>query len=581
MRPFSSRTKKQILTRLVGLFSAIAPLCSSLWGAAGGSCPAGANYVNAANEGQYRTMRATLSSLGVVSCYYVGLNGLDSNSGTSESSPFLHIPGTPNFKGKAILGPGVGVIVEGGYVAHLGAATSPGTGGVLTISRGGAAGRPLYYGIDPTWHAGDSFSRPVLSGDNPLSTKFVSSCAHDNATLQEFVRILPSASYIMLDGFESTGICWESAGVNVIYTTTVSQYVYLERWYHHGWTSVSTSEDSAYLWWDGGTTADGDILALNVVDGADSSSGSKGSTNCHWNSTNPCYSGGAIYEGANIVWGNVFQHLSNVAVTTNTVKWHDNYVNDLSNSYQDQGQHLNCNNEVNNVAGAHNYFYNNLTTGVNATECYYLSISSGNALYAFNNVFWGNMNYLADKAPANCVFLNAISPSGTQTVYWYNNTMDYAGGNGGGCVLQFAPKNLPLYAFSGVAYIENTHAIGYRVFSELYIVAPGAMAAVHDNGGEVYQTETAAAVQGHTTSNNYAPTSSEGVTRHAGNNLTSFCSSIPDEFAAMACASGTSGSVTEASGWGGKVVIFPAIAVNPRGAAWDTGAYQFQSPGQL
>jgi hypothetical protein len=129
-----------------------------------------------------------------------------------------------------------------------------------------------------------------------------------------------------------------------------------------------------------------------------------------------------------------------------------------------------------------------------------------------------------------------------------------------------------------VAYIGNTHAIGYRGFSALYTVAHGAVAAVHDNGGEIYQTEPVAVAQGHTPSNNYAPISSGSATHYAGNNLTSFCNSVPDPFAAKACANGTSGSVIETIGWGGKVVIFPAIAVNPRGAAWDSGAYQFQPP---
>jgi hypothetical protein len=69
------------------------------------ACPTGTNYVNVANEGQAGTFNQTLASLGVTSCYYVGVSGLDSNNGTSESTPFLHIPGTPNFTGSATLGP--------------------------------------------------------------------------------------------------------------------------------------------------------------------------------------------------------------------------------------------------------------------------------------------------------------------------------------------------------------------------------------------------------------------------------------------------------------------------------------------
>jgi hypothetical protein len=267
--------------------------------------------------------------------------------------------------------------------------------------------------------------------------------------------------------------------------------------------------------------------------------------------------------------------MSNVAVTTNSVKWHDNYVNDLAITYQYQGQHTNCNNELGGMDGQNNYFYNNLTTNVFATQCYYLTTSSGHALYGFNNIFWGNMNYLTGNAPANCVFLNNFDSSGTQTVYWYNNTVDYSGGNGGGCQLQFAPNNSPIHAFNGTGYLENTHAVGYSKFTSLYMIHSGATASVVDNGGQVYETEIMANAQGHATSNNYAPTSTGGATHSAGKDLSSFCTSIPDSYAAVACAYGTTGGVALASGWGGEVAIYPATTPRARGSAWDAGAYQY------
>lgn len=92
-----------------------------------------------------------------------------------ESAPFLlHIPGTPDFTGSATLGAGVGVIKRGGDTWHIGATTSPATGGKLTISTGGSSGSPLYYGIDPTWYSEGTFARRVLTGDNALSRSFVS-----------------------------------------------------------------------------------------------------------------------------------------------------------------------------------------------------------------------------------------------------------------------------------------------------------------------------------------------------------------------------------------------------------------------
>jgi hypothetical protein len=565
------------LTLLLSFFC-----CSAYAVTAAGVCPTGTNYVNVANEGQSGTFNVTLSSLGVASCYYVGVNGLDSNSGKTEAAPFLHIPGTPEFTGSAPLGAGIGVIIEGGYVAHFGAGTSPATGGSLTINTGGSSGSPLYYGIDSTWYSGSSFVRPVFTGDNPTSTSFVASCASDNSSLGNFVNIRASASYVILDGVESTGRCWSSGTPNVVYATSSSHYIYMERWYVHGWTTTKTSTDSSYAWWDQGGNQDFDIMSLNVVDGDDSSAGALGSPNCQYSgygTNSPCYSGGAIYEGAYNVWGNIFQHMSNVAVTLNTVKWHDNHVNDLFVTYQNGGQHSNCNNEIANVPGSNNYFYNNLTTNVRATECYYLSVSAGNTIYGFNNVYWGNMNYVIGSAPSGCTFLNLTSSSGSATLYWVNNTMDSTGGNGGGCQLRFSQANSPLYAWSGTAYFENIHAIGYTSFSSLFTQDSSATLTATDNGGEVYETESAANGQGYTSGNNYAPTSTSGASYHKGNNLSSICASIPDSFAATACMNSTSGGISEVPGWGGNVANYSASAVQPRGGLWDAGAYQYQ--GQL
>jgi hypothetical protein len=304
-----------------------------------------------------------------------------------------------------------------------------------------------------------------------------------------------------------------------------------------------------------------------------------GSTNCQYSgygTNSPCYSGGAIYEGAYNVWGNIFQHMSNVAVTLNTIKWHDNHINDLFVTYQNGGQHSNCNNEITNVNGSNNYFYNNLTTKVQATECYYLSVSAGNTIYGFNNVYWGNMNYVLGSAPSGCTFLNLTSSSGSATLYWLNNTMDSSGGNGGGCQLRFSQANSPLYAWNGTAYFQNTQAIGYTSFSNLYTKDSSATLTANDEGGEVYETEVLANGQGYTTGDNYAPTSTSGASYHKGNNLSSICSSIPDSYAATACMSGTSGGVSEVAGWGGNVANYGSSVVKPRGTTWDAGAYQYQ-----
>ena len=94
---------------------------------AGGACPSGANYTNPSNP---TGPLVTLSTLGITSCYFIAANGSDSNSGTSEASPWLHAPGMGN-------------------CSNTCAGVSPNTAGIGFIFRGG-----------DTWHFGNSSATP-------------------------------------------------------------------------------------------------------------------------------------------------------------------------------------------------------------------------------------------------------------------------------------------------------------------------------------------------------------------------------------------------------------------------------------
>ena len=91
-REWSSRSMSRFrqmsaVAAFLFLFAALPALATTT----GGTCPSGANYLNTATGNL-----VTLSSLGVTSCFYVAANGSDTNSGTSEASPFLHSPGMKN-----------------------------------------------------------------------------------------------------------------------------------------------------------------------------------------------------------------------------------------------------------------------------------------------------------------------------------------------------------------------------------------------------------------------------------------------------------------------------------------------------
>src|SRR5271155_3910760 len=91
--------------------------------AAGGACPTGANYLSLTSPQTGGGLGSvTLASLGITSCYFISSSGLDTNTGTTESSPWLHAPGMPacaNTCAGVTPASGEGFIVEGGSVYHF------------------------------------------------------------------------------------------------------------------------------------------------------------------------------------------------------------------------------------------------------------------------------------------------------------------------------------------------------------------------------------------------------------------------------------------------------------------------------
>jgi hypothetical protein len=526
--------------------------------------------------------------------YYIAANGSDSNNGTSKTTPWLHAPGMPKCSAvcaSVTPSPGDSYIFRGGDTWHFGnSGASPYVGAAgwsWSPSWNGSSGNPIYIGVDLTWYAGASFARPIMSGDNPLSTGFVAGCAYDQS--QAIALSLTKNSYITIDNFEWPGRCWSSPSSNsaAIYSYQTC-HVIISNNYFHGWTAVSGSEDNQMILGDdsgscGATTYN--QIAKNVFDGSDSSAGAANSAACShgFEPGMPCQSGMAIYSEGYDIHDNVFRYLSNMAVTVNTSTFHDNLAEYLYSSYAPSGiaPHSNVLNEVTNISGASTSFYNNIVRHTYVTEDIYLTVGSGGAAYVFNNVFFDNLMYDAngDTAPSNCIHLQAQSSGGTQSLYFYNNTMDNDVGDptGGGCQLQFMEAGAPTSAWNGTAYFESNHLIGYGTLQGLYVCHSGATCAYKDNGNEVLQTEAVANSQGYTESNNYAPTLAGNATVGAGANLTNLCPTFsPDS----ELCGGTSDGTSEESSADGIIANFPAIAMVPRQSTWDVGAYQFGASGK-
>ena len=189
--------------------------------AQGGSCPSGANYINPANNGVAGPL-VPLSTLGVTKCFYIAANGADTNPGTSEASPWLHAPGMPNCANTCALTTpiaGNGFIFRGGDTWHY-FTGSPQVGGQWTWTRSGTSSNYIYIGVDQSWYAGGSWTRPILNNDNPQTAGgVVSSCVYNQGNLQNVY--LNGVVYVWFDNFEFSGMCW-----NDVPTNSTNQHIY-------------------------------------------------------------------------------------------------------------------------------------------------------------------------------------------------------------------------------------------------------------------------------------------------------------------------------------------------------------------
>jgi hypothetical protein len=307
--------------------------------AAGGACPSGANYLNLLNPtGAKVTLATAVSSggYGLTSCYYVSTTGLDTNNGTSESTPFLHSPGMlacSNNCAAVTLGPGIGVIFEGGETWHFGnSGATPYSGPVTTCADNGnnAAGLCLddinasstnyiYYGVDPSWPS-SGWSRPVLTADNPLcglgntpagctynpssaclpssgsactGIYYVSSCTYPNIGNTNNLVDIGFSEYIAFDDFELTGLCQThnnqpSGFDDFVNYSSDNDPIFLTNIYIHGWSHLQFQAPNGQTpchgvpdvcinieAFHGNVTAAetggiGESAFFNVVDGADS-----------------------------------------------------------------------------------------------------------------------------------------------------------------------------------------------------------------------------------------------------------------------------------------------------------------------
>jgi hypothetical protein len=534
--------------------------------ASGGACPTGANYLNVATNSL-----VTLSSLGVTSCYYISAAGSDGDNGTTKATAWLYAPGMPNYTGGVTPAAGIGFIFRGGDTWHFGASTAPAVGGTWSWSWSGTSGSPIYIGFDNTWYSGGAWTRPILTGDNPLTPHpgtvgdYVASCAYQIGGSNQLVN-LGGNNDILFDNFEEVGLCQSDSGqpfahdIYLVGSGAQSAYTNL---YLHGWThtnfascggAASCLNTDIYLI---GST--GHIL-YNVVDGSDSDPGG----------TELLGPGNGCYEVAY----DVFRYTQQV-ICTATHTYHDLLVEHWYATV-----HPNLYESVAETSG-NNAFYNLVFRDIctDSGACPVLPLvgfwplpsypPSLNVDYIFNMVYYNVGGIIQYFNVGN----NANEGGLMGKLIIFNNTFENTlngqifGCTPDGTVFPFTAANNHYITDSGTIYSATCA-------SQLTPVT------------NIAQTHAQATSQGYTASQTFAfsPVSGTVATVNTGtNNQASYCAALATAAvsdptlsdAASKCGSATTYAVTYNSA--NHTVTYPATTptARPVSAAWNVGAYQY------
>jgi hypothetical protein len=563
------RMKKISLFILLLLF---APLAAR---AAGGACPSDAQYINPANPtGSF----VTLASLGVTNCFYIAANGSDSNSGTSESTPWQHAPGMPNCASGSACHitpvPGEGFIFRGGDTWHY-FTGSPQVGlpsGWPTGSKpnswdwiaSGTANNEIYIGVDKSWFTGSAWARPVFTNDNPTSTGAVSSCAFPQGNLNDIT--LDSVQYVQIDNFEFTGMCWN----DLVQNNGVNSHVYLEHFpngpvsfetisnnYFHGWTHLPFTPTTCGAnppsgvcngptAIDGQTaTTQGTLIVFNVCDGADSDD----------------LSFACVFGDGYDVEENVMRHFGGTQILNNCHILANNLFEYINNSPDDR-THSDlwfCIGEY----ASDSFFYNNLFRFVGTeyneplSAVLWFNANNGFTDYVFNNV-GHDVN-----CAANCNnFGDPSSPHAGQISLVYNNTWESMNNTS-----IWKNQNSTSYTVTTANnhYITNLGTGCASVWGGQF---PNINGGNTSCSGDVFQTIAAANAQGYKSANDYAPTATSTATVGKAANDFGMGSTFGPAFL-QSTSNGCAYNVAN------HTVICPAITMANRLSSgnWDAGAY--------
>lgn len=562
-------------------------------------------------------------ALACATTYYVDITGgADTNAGTSKATAWAHAPGMHNCTNTCsttTINAGDSIILKGGE-------TWPNASFMWTLPVG-AAGNPVYIGVDKTWYAGSSWSRPIMNagGVGIMNNGGVMFMMGANTTV---------------DNLEITGYYWDSTVCNtgtygqcVIFnagqtTGQTWENLYVHGWTHQGTDVTSTSGVSSVI--QGGNSGEG-VAHDNVITGADVPGD---------------HSMNAFFAAPGIAYNNFIKQVSSAAIISYATSFHDNHVEDVGPAY--------CNSTAGivNISGStvtwvsgdtfttgsswngitfvywngstdvsttvssvtsttqltisgsatqtgvpysvftsggvcthENGFedngdiglnvYNNVITNVNAGLALWIAPNPSYSVHVWNNVIYGvHDNQILDIAPPvySATYCSAGATGNgyclqSGNYYLWNNTVQC-----GDDTTQYTQCNVSVGAVGSGAQatlvdFENNYIVTSNTASSCAASGSGGAVTCTFAANNVVQTQTTANAGGYTSSQTYAfsPTSAGSPTVGTGTNLTASWPISPVDDTTYAC--------TDAS----NVATCPARTSLLRNAtgSWDSGAYTF------
>jgi hypothetical protein len=497
--------------------------------------------------------------------YYVAANGSDSNNGTAKTTPWLHAPGMPTCSSTcAATTPKAGdsVILRGGD-------TWTSSSFPWTWNWSGSSSSPIQVGgLDQTWFAGTSWTRPILTGGGTFP---------NSGSTQAFFLALSGVSYVNVSWMEFTGF--------YLGTTATAWVGYLDRGgsgtniaihdnYFHGWKHASGIDEG-----DPG----GNVIAIlchtgnpdpttsvyrNAIDGSDTAKDD--------------FTGIYTAGGCGDVYQNYISWIVDAVNEAFMNSFHDNVLaNDGGLCFSTCNTHNNVMEENSGPTSADSFFYNNYLLNPGGGQnlggiVLQMAPASGQTSWFFNNVITNGPLYQANEV----MCADALGDGGgTCTIF--NNTME-AGGDAS------PPSGQPIRAGS---WNGSTSPAAINLYNNHTISSASPMYTTSDctSGCKVTQSPSPNLIQSKATTNaqgytltqtfSFSPTAATNATVGHGTNETSLCTTISskDAAAGTACQSDTTYGIAYDTTT--HIITGPArtTVARPTTGAWDEGAFQWSS----